>query len=223
MKFKAGDTVRIIADVQALQRRMIYTNTPLTGVAGTVKDIDDGPEHGLPYLVVVPGDQWWFAEEDLQLIPEDTAEQPIRTFETRTKDTNPKDAVGCTKAPLSTIPMGPLYEVGLAMLEGACKYGRHNYRVVGVRASVYVDAAWGHIVSFWEGEDTDPESGIHHLMKAAACLFVARDSMLMGNFNDDRPPKYPDVSGMMRRDPRSKEIIDRIPNPKPPFTEKKDA
>lgn len=135
------------------------------------------------------------------------------------KDTNPKDAIGCKKPPVSTIPWGPVYEIGLAMLEGACKYGRHNYRAVGVRASVYFDAAIGHLTSWWEGEDIDPDSGIHHLMKAAACLVVARDSQMMNNFQDDRPPKYPDLDGKMRRDPRATEIITKFPDPKPPYTQ----
>ena len=61
------------------------------------------------------------------------------------KDTNPKDAIGIKKPCLTTIPFPVLYEVGAAMLEGACKYRRHNYRVAGVRASVYVEAAFRHL------------------------------------------------------------------------------
>ncbi|SVD92517.1 uncharacterized protein METZ01_LOCUS445371, partial [marine metagenome] len=30
-------------------------------------------------------------------------------------------------------------------MEGAIKYGRHNYRIAGVRASVYIDATIGHL------------------------------------------------------------------------------
>ena len=56
------------------------------------------------------------------------------------KDTNPKDAVGVTKAPLSVLPMQVVYEAALGMYEGALKYGAFNYRVAGVRASVYYDA-----------------------------------------------------------------------------------
>jgi len=79
--------------------------------------------------------------------------------------------------------------LGLAMLEGALKYGRHNYRAAGVRASVYFDAAVGrHLFSWWEGQDVDAESGMHHIDKAIAGLMVLRDSMLEGNWVDDRPP-----------------------------------
>ena len=69
------------------------------------------------------------------------------------------------------------------------KYGRHNYRAAGVRASVYFDAAVGrHLFSWWEGQDIDPESGMHHIDKAIAGLMVLRDSQLQGNWVDDRPP-----------------------------------
>lgn len=109
-----------------------------------------------------------------------------------TKDTNPKDAVGTAKVPLSTVSAPVMAEVGLAMMEGARKYGRHNYRVSGVRASVYYDAVMRHLMSFFEGENTDPDSGLPHVVKAIACLVVLRDSQIQGNWVDDRPPKTPD-------------------------------
>ena len=71
------------------------------------------------------------------------------------KPTNPKDALGIRKVPASTISAPVKLELGLAMMEGALKYGRHNYRDIGVRASVYYDALTRHIDSWWEGEDTD--------------------------------------------------------------------
>lgn len=106
-----------------------------------------------------------------------------------TKDTNPKDSIGVRKAPVSTLPAGVMLEVGTAMLEGATKYGRHNYRVHGVRASVYYDASVGHLMDWWEGEDIDPDSGLSHVTKAIASLMVLRDAMLQGKLTDDRPPR----------------------------------
>lgn len=105
------------------------------------------------------------------------------------KTSNPKDLLGMRKVPLSTMPIRVLWRVGLAMLEGAAKYGRHNYRQVGVRASVYFDACCRHVFSWWEGEDLDPDSNLNHIDKAIACLMVLRDSMLEGNWADDRPPR----------------------------------
>lgn len=114
---------------------------------------------------------------------------------TTTKPTNPKDAVGSTKPPLSTIPGTVLMELGTAMLEGALKYGRHNYRVAGVRSSIYYDATMRHLIAWWEGEDIDPDSGLSHITKAIASLVVLRDAQLCGKIEwDDRPP-YPAGAG----------------------------
>jgi hypothetical protein len=140
------------------------------------------------------------------------------------KDTNPKDAVGTAKVPMSTVPAPVLMEIGLAMLEGARKYGRHNYRAAGVRASVYYDAALRHLAQWWEGEDTDPDSGISHLVKAMACLVVVRDSELRENWTDDRPPKHPD--GWMKiLNEKAKAILEKYPDAVPAWTQlnKKDG
>lgn len=132
-----------------------------------------------------------------------------------TKDTNPKDAVGIRKVPVSTVPANVIQEIGLAMLEGALKYGRHNYRVTGVRASVYYDAAMGHMMSWWEGEDLDPDSGLSHITKALASLTVLRDAMARGMLTDDRPPEGGRAADIHRSDLRVGELLDKYPDPKP--------
>lgn len=104
------------------------------------------------------------------------------------KPTNPKDVIGVRKAPMSTVPANVLAELGVAMLEGASKYGRHNYRAAGVRASVYYDATMRHLMGWWEGEDVDPDSGLSHVVKAIAALTVLRDAMHNELWTDDRPP-----------------------------------
>lgn len=109
-----------------------------------------------------------------------------------TKPSNPKDLVGVGKAPMSTVSAPVLAEIGVAMLEGACKYGRHNYRAVGVRASVYYDALMRHIMAWWEGQDTDPDSGMPHIVKAVTTLVVLRDAQIQGMVEDDRPPSSPE-------------------------------
>jgi len=105
------------------------------------------------------------------------------------KPTNPKDMVGVRKAPMSTVPATVLAEIGVAMLEGASKYGRHNYRAVGVRGSVYYDGVMRHLMAWWEGEDIDPDSGMSHVTKAITSLVVLRDAMMQGKLTDDRPPR----------------------------------
>lgn len=113
---------------------------------------------------------------------------PARMFHLL-KATNPKDAIGISKAPMSTVSAAVLAEVGVAMLEGASKYGRHNYRAAGVRSSVYYDATMRHLMAWWEGEDTDPDSGMSHITKAITSLVVLRDAMIQDMCTDDRPPR----------------------------------
>lgn len=134
-----------------------------------------------------------------------------------TKNTNPKAAYGDMKVGLSSVPLGPLYALAVAMAEGGMKYGKHNYRVLGCKHSTYLDAAMGHLAAWWEGEDLDPDSGIHHLIKAAACMFVMYDSILMKNDNDDRPVHYP-VGVSLRINEAIGKLKEKYPNPKPPFT-----
>lgn len=108
------------------------------------------------------------------------------------KPSNPKDALGIRKVPFSTVPAQVVAEVGLSFLEGALKYGRHNYRSIGVRASVYYDACRRHIDEWWEGGDIDKDSGLSNITKAIACLFVLRDAEINRLLNDDRPPALAD-------------------------------
>lgn len=139
---------------------------------------------------------------------------------TNSKPTNPKDSVGVKKAPLSTVSAPVMMEVGLAMLEGARKYGRHNYRDAGVRASVYYDALMRHMVDWWEGEDIDPDSGLSHVTKAIASLVVLRDSMIRDNWEDDRPPRV-DSGWLQELNKKAADIIEKYPNPAKSFTQQK--
>lgn len=135
-----------------------------------------------------------------------------------TKDTNPKDAVGIKKAPLSVIPAPFLHAVGLGMMEGALKYGRHNYRPAGIRYSVYYDAAMRHLTAWWEGEDIDQDSGLPHPIKAACCMAVLFDAMVQENGTDDRPPKSP-PEWLAEMNRHAADLVEKYPNPKAPFTE----
>lgn len=147
-------------------------------------------------------------------------EEMMAKIEPEVKETNPKDAVGIKKwRQFTTVPFTIIWELGVAMLEGARKYGRHNYRVSGVRASVYIDATFGHLSQWWEGEDNDPDTGLSHITKAMASLCVLRDAMMQGKFVDDRPPKT-DVAAI--RD-NLQHIVDdvfkRIPEAKAAYLE----
>jgi hypothetical protein len=102
---------------------------------------------------------------------------------------NPKDLFGSKKLSISAVPHNVLGELAVAMQEGADKYGRHNYRSIPVKASIYHDAVFRHMAAWWEGEDIDPDSKLSHITKAIASLAVLRDAMHRGNWIDDRPQK----------------------------------
>lgn len=153
-----------------------------------------------------------------------------------TKLSNPKDVLGIRKAGLSAVPMNVVAEMGLGMMDGALKYGRFNFRVVGVRSSVYFDAAMRHLIAWWEGEDEDqdtcerdasgqaiPGTGVHHITKLLTCLAVLRDAQLQGKAEDDRPPRsvvfYPELNERAGKlidlhadkSPRHYTITDEVP------------
>lgn len=134
------------------------------------------------------------------------------------KDSNPKDAIGSHKVPFGTVPAPVMAEVGLAMLEGALKYGRHNYRAIGVRSSVYYDAAMRHLTLWWEGQDIDPDSKLSHVTKAIAGLIVLRDAMMNEKLSDDRPPPVKNQDWVLEFNLMADEMIKRYPSPKEAYT-----
>ncbi len=136
-----------------------------------------------------------------------------------TKPTNPKDAIGSAKVPFDLVPDQVLGEVSLALLEGAAKYGAGNWRAAGVRASIYISAARRHLGAFREGQDIDPASGLSHITKAIAGLVVLRDSMLQGNWQDDRPIRAINPDWVDEQNKLGAAILARYPDPKRPFTQ----
>lgn len=102
------------------------------------------------------------------------------------KPTNPKDAIGCNKVPMHLWPETATILGAMALLDGALKYGRANWREAGVRSSIYFDACRRHMNAWFEGEDLDPDSGLPHLGHALACVAILVDSQAKGNLVDDR-------------------------------------
>jgi hypothetical protein len=134
------------------------------------------------------------------------------------KQTNPKDAVGTKRVSLSVLPWNILARVGIAMLEGARKYGRHNWRTGGARSSVYFDATLRHMMAWWEGERIDPDSGQHHLVKVIAGLLVYLDAEERGEAVDDRPPKSK-AYWLTDLNREAAELVNWFPDPPEPITE----
>ena len=138
------------------------------------------------------------------------------------KETNPKDLVGVKKVSYSVIPETVIAEMALGLMEGARKYGAYNWRVAGVRASIYFDAARRHLAKWWEGQDIDPDSGVHEITKAIASLVVLRDAMIQSKCNDDRPPKAP-KDWMHKNQSQVNELFEKYPESLKPYTEIENA
>lgn len=105
------------------------------------------------------------------------------------KPTNPKDAIGSAKLPLELVPDTAVAYLATAFLEGALKYGRYNWRAAGVRSSIYAAALRRHEKKWWNGEDADPKTRVHHLASVMACCAILLDADTCGKLTDDRPPK----------------------------------
>jgi len=104
-----------------------------------------------------------------------------------TKPSNPKDIIGTRKAPLCVVPPVEVF-ITESSLEGALKYGRYNWRMCGVRASIYYAACKRHLLKWWNGQDRDPLTRVRHLSSALNCIVIMLDAEVFGMLEDDRPP-----------------------------------
>lgn len=105
------------------------------------------------------------------------------------KGMNPKDKIGLTKVPLRLVPPALMIEVSRVMQLGANKYGPYNWRENKVLATVYIEAALRHLLSYLDGETLDSESGASHLAHVAACMGILLDADAIGALDDNRPTK----------------------------------
>jgi dATP/dGTP diphosphohydrolase, N-terminal len=108
-------------------------------------------------------------------------------------------------------------EIAVGMTEGAMKYGRHNYRAVNIRASVYYDAVFRHMMAWFEGEDIDEPSQLSHITKAICTLVVLRDSMMQNKLCDDRPIRSAPFMDEVNQ--KTERLFHSITNPVAPYTE----
>ena len=102
------------------------------------------------------------------------------------KESNPKDVIGSSKLPLHLWPITATAMGCIGMLNGSLKYGRSNFRAVGIRASIYYDAAKRHLDAWFEGEEIDPDDQVPHLSAALSCLAIIVDAQAAGKMVDDR-------------------------------------
>lgn len=113
------------------------------------------------------------------------------------KPSNPKDVLGTTRIPLSLPSQIASAEEALALVEGGLKYGFHNYRVVGVKSAIYIDAAFRHLAKYYNGENRDPKTGVHHLGSVRACTGIILEADALGILVDNRPVSNPNFSAQL--------------------------
>lgn len=103
--------------------------------------------------------------------------------------TNPKDLIGAKKVSHTALPAIAILQGNRAMMDGATKYGGYNWREKKIQSGIYIDAALRHINSWYDGEETAEDSGVHHLGHAIACLGIILDAQANDSMVDTRPPK----------------------------------
>ena len=89
------------------------------------------------------------------------------------------------KAPLHMIPEEALIGMAEAFAFGANKYGKFNYKK-GLEITRLTDSLRRHALAFLQGEDLDPESGLHHTKHILANAAMLEYTRLHRPEMDDR-------------------------------------
>lgn len=89
-------------------------------------------------------------------------------------------------ARFSMLPWDVLRELAEHYGKGAAKYGDDNWRA-GYAWSLNHDALHRHLEAWWDGEDTDPETGSSHLIAVVWHALALRWFQRHGRGLDDRP------------------------------------
>ena len=82
------------------------------------------------------------------------------------------------------LPPLALEETVKVLTFGAQKYERDNWQKVPDAKRRYFDALQRHVWSWKQGEQIDPESGIHHLAHAMCCLMFLYEHDIMYSLNN---------------------------------------
>lgn len=67
------------------------------------------------------------------------------------------------------VPIKAVLRIAEVMGFGAKKYDAYNWRR-GIKFSRLFGACQRHLLAYWDGEDIDPESGLHHMAHAGCCI-----------------------------------------------------
>lgn len=89
------------------------------------------------------------------------------------------------KPQITLVPRAAIEGAAQALMFGAGKYGRDNYKK-GFEQTRLLDAAMRHLIAYTDGEDLDPESGLSHLDHALASVSMLKECIRLGTAKDDR-------------------------------------
>lgn len=109
-------------------------------------------------------------------------------------DDNPKTEFGLAKCPIHLVPPKAIRGMAEAWANGAEKYGPFNWREHKISSTVYYGAAIRHLLDWYDRVDVDdcaPDSHVHHLKHAMACIGMIVDVLGTTMLNDNRPPIAP--------------------------------
>jgi hypothetical protein len=153
------------------------------------------PEHKPEYDYVETVDKMLHSEdtgsqaEHKKWDPFDEEETDIHTTGIHTKSNlkeNLKNIAAKGKHVFSPIPPIALVGLGAAMNNGAEKYGLFNWRDSSVSSTVFYDAILRHLIAWYSGERSAPDSGVHHLGHVMAGCAILLDAEHNGVLIDDR-------------------------------------
>jgi hypothetical protein len=140
----------------------------------------------------------------------------MNKLDNTSKPSNPKDLIGSNKIPIHLFPTTAIIYGALALLDGALKYGRSNYRAIGVKSTIYTDAINRHTMAYLEGEDIDPDSKLPHLAHVLASAAILIDAKEAGKLTDDRmyPSNYRETIDRLTKEVKRLKDLHKDKNPR---------
>ena len=108
---------------------------------------------------------------------------PIKASQTATTGGRKFDG---NKLEYGLLPAFALEETVKVLTFGAQKYERDNWKKVPDSKRRYFDALQRHLWAWKQGEQLDPESGLHHLAHAMCCLMFLYEHDIMYSVDNDK-------------------------------------
>jgi hypothetical protein len=103
------------------------------------------------------------------------------------------------------LPMKALNEAAKVLMFGAKKYAPQSWRTVEMER--YINALYRHLFALYQGEETDPETGLHHIHHVVCCALFAAEFVVEGQAVsfDGEPWRF-----LGEDAPRGKALLEKI-------------